>query len=77
MDSPGTPPAVLYSEYYVARVVDGDEDAAGGTTCHGARCFPYPVVAALNASAVAAALLLTYGPWAPRPLATTRSAGAA
>ena len=43
---------------------DGDDDAAGGTTCHGARCFPYPVVAALNASAVAAALLLTYGPWA-------------
>ena len=63
---------LLVASSYNAHKVPLDDDDAPGDTCVGAKCFPYVAVAALNLVAAGAALLLSFGPLAPTPLADRR-----
>ena len=68
----------LVQAFYDAHKTPLDDD---GYTCDGPRCFPYPVVVCCEASALAAALLLNFGPLKPptfavKQLSVQRQGGA-
>ena len=60
---------VVFAKYLVQAFYDRQKVPSGDGefTCHGPKCFPYPVVLALACTALFTALLLNFGPLKPTP----------